>query len=237
MRLDKLLSALGAASRSEARQMIRAGRVRIDGETARSAECNVPPGASVTLDGHALDTRLTRHVMLHKPAGVLTAREDNRQQTVMDLLPKEYEALGCMPVGRLDKDTAGILILTTDGELAHRLLSPRRHVDKVYEARVEGTLTEADAAAFLSGIELKDFTCLPARLEILPDHWGRVTVQEGKYHQVKRMFGARGKPVRELRRLSFGPLILDAGLAPGQYRELTGEEEAELYAAAGMRHE
>lgn len=237
MRIDRLLSALGAATRSEARQLIRAGRVRIGGERARSADQDVPPGACVALDGKTLDTRLTRHVMLHKPAGVLTAREDGRQPTVMDLLPPEYEALGCMPVGRLDKDTTGLLLLTTDGELAHRLIAPGRHVDKVYEARVEGTLTAEDVSAFASGVELKDFTCLPARLEILPDGTrGRVTVREGKYHQVKRMFGARGKPVRELRRLSFGPLRLDEGLAPGQYRELTGEEEAALYAAAGMRH-
>jgi len=153
---------------------------------------------------------------------------------VMDLLPGAYHALGCMPVGRLDKDTTGILILTTDGELAHRLIAPQRHVDKVYEASVEGALDESDVIAFEKGIPLKDFTAMPAKLEILSPEKGRVTVQEGKYHQVKRMFGARGKPVVALHRLSFGPLQLDEGLLPGEYRELTKEEEAALYRAAAM---
>lgn len=140
-----------------------------------------------------------------------------------------------MPVGRLDKDTTGLLVLTTDGELAHRLIAPGRHVDKVYEAVVDGVLDEGDAAAFAAGIPLKDFTALPAKLEVLAENRARVTVQEGKYHQVKRMFGARGKPVLALHRASFGPLQLDETLCPGQFRELTGEETAALYAAAGMR--
>lgn len=237
MRLDKLLSRLNVASRSACREVLRAGRVKIDGETARDPAASVPPGAEVTLDGQRLDTRLNRFLMLNKPSGVLTAREDGRQETVMDLLPPVYETLSCMPVGRLDRDTAGLLLLTTDGELAHRLLSPARHVDKVYEARVEGTLDAGDVSAFAAGIPLKDFTALPALLEIIAPDRARVTVREGKYHQVKRMFGAVGKPVLELRRISFGPLTLDEALAPGEYRELTREEEAALYAAAGMRHE
>ena len=237
MRLDKLLSALGAATRSECRELIRAGRVRIDGVPAADGSAAVPDAAEITLDGQALDRRLTRHVMMNKPAGVLTAREDPRQTTVMDLLPPVYAALGCMPVGRLDKDTTGILLLTTDGELAHRLISPRRHVDKVYRAQVDGPLTEKDASAFAAGVPLKDFTCLPAKLEILSPCVGRVTVQEGKYHQVKRMFSACGKTVTALCRLRFGPLSLDGELPPGAWRELTEEEEAALYAAAGMGHE
>ncbi len=237
MRLDKLLSHLGAATRSECRSHLRSGQVTVNGETARDGGMTVPDGAEVTLDGVKLDTRLVRHLMLHKPAGVLTAREDSRQKTVMDLLPPVYTSLGCMPVGRLDKDTTGLLLLTTDGELAHRLISPGRHVDKVYKARVEGILSEEDAAAFAQGIVLKDFTALPAQLELLSPDSALVTVQEGKYHQVKRMFGARGKPVAALHRLSFGPLTLDESLSPGAFRELTGEEIAALYAAAGMTHE
>ena len=236
MRLDKLLSHVGAATRSECRQLLRSGRVTVNGRPALDGGAQVPEGAEVALDGQTLDTRLTRHLMLHKPAGVLTAREDSRQQTVMDLLPAVYTSLGCMPVGRLDKDTTGLLLLTTDGELAHRLLAPGRHVDKVYWARVEGTLSRADAEAFAAGVVLQDFTALPAKLEILSPDTALVTVREGKFHQVKRMFGARGKPVLSLRRLSFGPLSLDASLAPGQFRELTGEEIAALYAAAGMTH-
>ena len=237
MRLDKLLSNLGVASRAECRRLLRAGRVRVAGECWRDGARNVPEGAEICMDGVPLDTRTVRHLMLNKPAGVLTATEDGKQATVMDLLPALYRACGCMPVGRLDKDTTGLLLLTTDGTLAHRLIAPERHVDKVYEAEVEGALEEADIAAFAQGIPLKDFTALPARLEILGPGRGRVTVREGKYHQVKRMFGARGKPVLRLHRTAFGPLALDAGLAPGKYRELTEKEIAALYQAAGMPHE
>lgn len=235
MRLDKLLSNLGVASRAGCRELLKAGRVQVDGQTVRDGAVQVSEKAAVLLDGTALDTRLARHLMLFKPAGVLTAAEDGRQQTVMDLLPGVYRSCGCMPVGRLDKDTTGLLVLTTDGELAHRLIAPGRHVDKVYEAVVDGVLDEGDAAAFAAGIPLKDFTALPAKLEVLAENRARVTVQEGKYHQVKRMFGARGKPVLALHRASFGPLQLDETLCPGQFRELTGEETAALYAAAGMR--
>lgn len=237
MRLDKLLSNLGVASRAECRRLLRAGRVRVAGECWRDGARNVPEGAEICMDGVLLDTRTVRHLMLNKPAGVLTATEDGKQATVMELLPALYRACGCMPVGRLDKDTTGLLLLTTDGTLAHRLIAPERHVDKVYEAEVEGALEEADIAAFAQGIPLKDFTALPARLEILGPGRGRVTVREGKYHQVKRMFGARGKPVLRLHRTAFGPLALDAGLAPGKYRELTEKEIAALYQAAGMPHE
>ncbi len=237
MRLDKLLSNLGVASRAECRRLLRAGRVRVAGECWRDGARNVPEGAEICMDGVPLDTRTVRHLMLNKPAGVLTATEDGKQATVMELLPALYRACGCMPVGRLDKDTTGLLLLTTDGTLAHRLIAPERHVDKVYEAEVEGALEEADIAAFAQGIPLKDFTALPARLEILGPGRGRVTVREGKYHQVKRMFGARGKPVLRLHRTAFGPLALDAGLAPGKYRELTEKEIAALYQAAGMPHE
>ena len=237
MRLDKLLSNLGVASRAECRRLLRAGRVRVAVECWRDGARNVPEGAEICMDGVPLDTRTVRHLMLNKPAGVLTATEDGKQATVMELLPALYRACGCMPVGRLDKDTTGLLLLTTDGTLAHRLIAPERHVDKVYEAEVEGALEEADIAAFAQGIPLKDFTALPARLEILGPGRGRVTVREGKYHQVKRMFGARGKPVLRLHRTAFGPLALDAGLAPGKYRELTEKEIAALYQAAGMPHE
>lgn len=235
MRLDKMLSNLGVASRSECRTLLKAGRIRVGEAIVRDGAMNVQEGAAIFLDGKPLDTRLSRHLMLYKPAGILTAAEDGRQKTVMDLLPGVYRACGCMPVGRLDKDTTGILLLTTDGELAHRLISPGRHVDKVYEATVEGALEAEDVATFAAGIPLKDFTALPAKLELLDESIGRVTVHEGKYHQVKRMFGARGKPVKTLHRTSFGPLKLDEELLPGTFRELTGEEITALYQAAGMQ--
>ena len=237
MRLDKLLTHLGIASRSGMRDVLKAGRVRVNGEAVKNPAFPVAEDADILLDGKRLDTRLTRHLMLHKPAGVLTAKEDNRQQTVMDVLPPLYTSLGCMPVGRLDKDTTGLLILTTDGELAHRLIAPERHVDKIYLATVDGTLEEKDRDAFATGIPLKDFTCLPATLDILSPNLGRVTVREGKYHQIKRMFGAVGKPVLALHRQSFGPLALDEALVPGDFRELTENEIAALYAAAGLQHE
>ena len=237
MRLDKLLTHLGVASRSGVREVLKAGRVRVNGEAIRDAAFPVTENEEILLDGKHLDTRLTRHLLLYKPAGVLTAKEDNRQQTVMDLLPPVYTSLGCMPVGRLDKDTTGLLLLTTDGELAHRLITPERHVDKVYLATVDGCLSDADVEKFAEGIPLKDFSCLPAKLEILSPNLGRVTVREGKYHQIKRMFGAVGKPVLTLHRQSFGPLALDESLAPGEFRELTDDEIAALYAATGLKHE
>ena len=236
MRLDKLLSRLGAVRRSECRALVKAGRILVNGTPPHGPETAVAAGDSITLDGKELDTRLERHVMLHKPGGVLTAAEDRRQKTVMDLLPPAYAALGCMPAGRLDKDTTGLLLLTTDGELAHRLLSPARHVEKTYIARVGGALDAEDVSAFGAGLALGDFTALPARLEILAPDTARVTVREGKYHQIKRMFLARGKPVTALERTAFGPLTLDAELAPGEWRELTEEERAALYRAAGMNH-
>ena len=237
MRLDKLLSNLGFSSRSLCREMIKKGRVQVDGIVCRDMAMHVPDGAKVTLDGKEIDTRVERYLMMYKPSGYLTAAEDKSQQTVMDLLPKVYHSLGCMPVGRLDKDTTGLLLFTTDGDLAHRLIAPRHHVDKVYLARVDEPLTEEDEQAFREGIKLQDFTAMPAKLERLEETLGRVTVQEGKYHQVKRMFGARGKRVLELHRASFGQMQLDKGMQPGDFRELKEKEIAALYQAAGKAHE
>ena len=235
MRLDRLLTTLAVGSRSQVKTMLRAGRVTVNGQVVRSADAHVQPGDRLTLDQQPLDARTTRHVLLNKPCGVLTAARDSKQPTVLDLLPPAYRACGCMPVGRLDKDTSGLLLLTTDGELAHRLLSPKRHVWKCYEATVDGPLNAQDTAAFAAGLELSDFTALPAELEILRssprEAVAQVRVREGKFHQVRRMFAARGRTVTALRRLSLGPLTLDASLQPGEYRELTAQELTELLAA------
>ena len=188
----------------------------------------------LSLNGRTLDGRVVRHVMLHKPAGLLTAARDAKQPTVMDLLPPVYRSIGCMPVGRLDKDTTGLLILTCDGELNHRLLSPGRHVDKCYRALVEGELSEKDVEAFAAGMDLGDFTAQPARLTILNPSLAEVVIAEGKFHQVKRMFAAVGHEVQELHRCAFGPLELDPALQEGQWRELTAEELQALRQAAGM---
>lgn len=233
-RIDKLLSSTGKWSRREVKELIRQGRVRIDGKAVLRPEEKVSQGARLTVDGAEVDCSPYVYVMLHKPAGLLSATEDPRQPTVLDLLPPELKRRGLFPVGRLDKDTTGLLLLTDDGPLAHALLSPRRHVDKVYALEVAGTLDGDDVAAFAAGLTLADgYTCLPADLELTGPSQGLVTLREGKYHQVKRMCAARGKPVTRLERVRFGPLALDAGLAPGQWRPLTGEETALLRRAGG----
>lgn len=235
MRIDKYLALQGLGTRSEVRALLRGGHVQVDGQAARDPGMAIEPKTAVVLlDGAPLVYRAALHAMLNKPAGVLTAATDGRHTTVMDLLPRYFTAMECMPVGRLDLDTEGLLLLTTDGALAHRLLSPKRHVDKVYAATVDIPLVEADIAAFAQGLALSDFTALPAKLEILTDTTqALVTVQEGKYHQVKRMFQARGKQVTHLKRIAFGPLTLDDALAPGDWRELTDTEYTALVKAAG----
>ena len=232
-RLDKIISATGKKSRREVREMVRQGRVLVDGKPAPAADMKVDPQTAVILlDGEPLGYEKFTYVMLHKPAGVLTATEDRRQETVLDLLPPELRRRALSPVGRLDKDTEGLLLLTNDGQLAHRLLSPKSHVDKVYYARVDGALEPGDIAAFAAGMTLGDgLECLPAGLEILAAGETSeclVTLREGKFHQVKRMLAARSKPVTYLKRLSMGSLQLDDTLAPGEFRLLTAAEEAQL---------
>ena len=238
MRLDRWLATVSAGSRSEVKQWIRGGQAAVNGrvilDPALSFETEED---SLSLNGKALDGRVMRHVMLYKPAGILTAARDAKQPTVMDLLPPVYRSIGCMPVGRLDKDTTGLLLLTCDGELNHRLLSPGRHVEKRYRALTDGTLTQEDAEAFAAGMDLGDFTAQPARLTILGSSLAEVVIAEGKFHQVKRMFEAVGKEVLELHRSAFGPLELDSGLQEGQWRELTAGEIKALYEAAGMKKE
>lgn len=230
-RLDKLLAGTGKWSRREVKALVRQGLVRVDGRLAASAEDKLDPAAAIiTVAGETISLRRFTYVLLHKPAGVLTATEDRKQPTVLDLLPPELRRIGLAPVGRLDKDTEGLLLLTNDGELAHRLLSPKYHVEKRYFARVDGELSAADAEAFARGMTLGDgLECLPAGLEVLPDRVCIVTLREGKFHQVKRMLAARGAPVLYLKRLSMGPLTLDDSLAAGAYRLLRAEEISALY--------
>ena len=234
MRLDKLLSSTGRWSRREVRQLVREGRVLVDGRPAAATDEKYDPEHTMLqVDGERLSFAEHCYVMLHKPAGVLSATEDPRAATVLDLLPLELRKRELFPVGRLDKDTEGLLLLTDDGPLAHRLLSPRRHVDKVYYARLDGVLTEEDCTAFAAGLVLEDgHSCLPARLERLADDGVQsevlITLHEGKFHQVKRMTASRGAPVLYLKRLSMGPLRLDPALECGKWRYLTKEEEDAL---------
>lgn len=237
MRLDKLLAMLGEGTRTQVRDAIRAGRVTVDGNAVRDAGMQVDAEAScVCIGGRPLSYKRVRHVMLHKPQGVLTAARDKKQKTVMDLLPPLYAAMDCMPAGRLDKDTEGLLVITSDGQLAHRIISPKKDVGKTYFARVDGPLGETDIDAFAAGLHISDsdgeFDARPAKLEILStgetQSEARVRVTEGKYHQVKRMFASRGVHVVYLKRLSIGALSLDPALAPGEWREMSDEEVALL---------
>ena len=226
-RLDKLLSSTGHWSRKEVKELVKQGRVSVNGVKANKPEDKCDPAqAEVRVDGKLVDCAPFVYLMLHKPAGLLSATEDKKQKTVIDLLPEHLQRRGLFPVGRLDKDTEGLLVLTDDGAMAHELLSPKKHVDKVYYAEVEGVLDQEDVVALKDGMTLADgLECLPAGLEILEGGSRcHVTLREGKYHQVKRMLAARGKPVQYLKRLSMGGLKLDEGLKKGEWRPLTAAE-------------
>lgn len=230
-RLDKLLASTGRWSRREVKSLIKEGRVLIDGVPAAGPEQKLDPAlARVAVDGGDLTLQKYTYIMLHKPPGILTATEDLRQETVLDLLPPELRRRGLFPVGRLDKDSEGLLLLTNDGGLAHRLLSPKRHVDKVYYIRTDRPLHPSDPEAFSRGIVLADGTaCLPAGLELLGDgSEALVTLHEGKFHQIKRMIASRGAAVCRLKRLSMGTLVLDEALGPGEFRFLTSEEVSKI---------
>lgn len=226
MRLDKFISDCGAASRREIKQMIKAGRVTLNGETAAAPETKLDPeSAVVTIDGTALKYEKYHYFMLNKPAGVLSATDDGKQKTVVDLLSPEHRRLGLFPVGRLDKDTTGLLLITDDGDFAHRVISPKSNIMKVYHAHTQSPVNTDDISAFVQGVTLADGTkCLPAGLSLCADGSCLVTVMEGKYHQVKRMLASRGKPVMALKRLRIGGLELDESLEPGDYRPLTADE-------------
>ncbi|OXS58037.1 16S rRNA pseudouridine(516) synthase [Cohnella sp. CIP 111063] len=262
IRLDKMLGNLGYGTRSVIKQWIKQGAVTVNGETVKDHGKQIRPNDdTVTLNGETIRYRDTVYVLLHKPAGVVSATEDYRDRTVIDLLDEDITVLSPFPVGRLDKDTEGLLLITNDGKLSHELLSPKKHVPKTYRALVAGAVGEPDAEAFAKGVELDDgYVTMPAQLRALasvdaaaggtmqadePDDaaemsavldfapsgpeapslsWIELTIHEGKFHQVKRMFEAVGKKVLYLRRVSMGPLKLDPALAPGEWRELTEDE-------------
>lgn len=233
LRLDKIISGEGAASRRQTQRLIKSGRVIVNGTQAGSGgEKYDTDSAVITVDGVPLSYCGMHYFMMNKPAGVLTATEDPGQATVIDLLSEEHRRLGLFPVGRLDKDTSGLLLLTDDGQLAHRITSPKSHVSKVYSAKLDLPVDETDIEAFRQGITLGDGTLLrPAKLEKAGDDGAVaiVTVVEGKYHQVKRMFAARGKKVTALERIRIGKLELDGQLLPGCYRNVTEEERRFLF--------
>lgn len=232
LRLDKYLADAGIGTRSQVKQMIRKGQVTVNDEPVKKPELKVDAEKDrIEVMGKEIRYQKYRYLLLHKPSGVVSATEDKKEQTVLSLIPEELRK-DIFPVGRLDKDTEGLLLLTNDGVLAHRLLSPKKHVDKTYYARIQGKVTDEDAEAFFMGIDIGDEKdTLPARLKILESgEESRIllTIQEGRFHQVKRMFEARDKKVIYLKRLSMGPLVLDEELKKGDYRELTEEEMASL---------
>ena len=228
-RLDKFLCDSGIGSRSQVKAILKGGRVTVDGIPERDASRKIDPKTQqICCDGEVLGGKRRVVLMLNKPAGFVTATEDKTDRTVMELLPKEYAHLELKPVGRLDKATEGLLLFTNDGDLLHRLISPKKEVPKVYYARHRGTAGEADVAAFQKGITLRDGTvCLPAILEPLGEGESRITVCEGKYHQVRRMMASREMTVDYLERVSEGPLTL-GDLPRGGVRELSNAEIAAL---------
>lgn len=228
VRLDKFLCDSGAGTRSQVKGILKACRVTVDGKPEKDGSRKVDPESNeIALDGTALGGKRRAVVMMNKPQGYVTATED-REPTVMDLLPEEMRHLDLKPVGRLDKATEGLLLFTNDGDLLHRLISPKKEVSKVYYARHEGTAEEADVAAFQAGITLRDGTkCLPALLEPIGPGESRITVREGKYHQVRRMMASRGKTVTYLERIREGTLVL-GNLPRGMCRFLSDAEIMEL---------
>jgi len=229
-RLDKIISNLGYGSRKDVKNFAKKGIIEVDGVIVKDNGMIVDPEKSIIkINGEQILYREYIYLMMNKPDGVISATHDNRDETVIDLLQLDHQNFEPFPVGRLDKDTVGLLLLTNDGELNHRLIAPKWHVDKVYYAKIDKKVDEKDIVAFKNGITLDDgYKCLEAKLEILSsDDEGaeiKLTIQEGKFHQVKRMFEAVGKSVMYLKREEFGGLLLDPDLEEGEYRELTNEE-------------
>ena len=228
-RLDKFLCDSGVGTRSQVKLILKAGRVQVDGKVEKDNSRKVDPAAqTITLDGEALGGKRRVVVMLNKPEGYVTATEDKNDRTVMELLPEEMRHLDLKPVGRLDKATEGLLLFTNDGDLLHRLISPKKEVPKVYYARHEGTAGEEDVKAFAEGLTLRDgLECLPAKLQPLGPGESLITVCEGKYHQVRRMMASRNMTVLYLERRKEGDLEL-GNLPRGAVRELTKEEISAL---------
>lgn len=228
-RLDKILSNLGYGSRKDVKSLVKSGSIEINGKVVSDSSIKIDPYSSViNIEGKTVEYREFIYLMMNKPEGIISSTDDFRDKTVIDLISEEYKAFNPFPVGRLDKDTEGLMVLTNDGQLSHRVLSPKKHVEKVYYAEVEGVVTEEDKLLFNEGVILDDgYKTLPAKLEIMvSDNISKIylTIKEGKFHQVKRMFLAVGKKVVYLKRMAIGGLRLDESLGLGAYRELTKEE-------------
>ena len=235
MRLDKFLVENGLGSRSQVKEVLKKGLVLVNGREEKSPKTQINEMADeVVVSGQKLTYEKFVYYLLNKPKGYISATEDERHKTVLNLLDETARQKEVFPVGRLDIDTHGLLLLTNNGKLAHAMLSPKKHVEKIYRAQVVGLMNQSDVERFARGIELKDFTCQPAQLKILEVDEEKetslveISLAEGKFHQVKRMVAACGKEVTDLQRLTMGPLQLDSGLALGEWRRLTKEEMKSL---------
>ena len=233
-RLDRFLASRGCGSRREVQQLIRSGAVTVGGEVCRQADRKLDPAQdAVCVSGRAVGGSRYVYIMMNKPAGVVSATEDNRDKTVLDILPEELRRPGLFPAGRLDKDTEGLLIITNDGDLAHRMLSPKKHVEKQYVAALDGEITPEMIQRFRDGIVFADGThCLPAELRYKTNNdktVGVVTICEGKFHQVKRMFAVCGRKVVHLQRISIGNLYLDGKLPIGGCKSLSNLDIQQVF--------
>ena len=235
MRLDKFLTVTGGCTRSEAKKLIRGGGVTVNGACVKSADTNVDEyNDEIIFCGKRAEYRKYTYIMLNKPEGVVSATEDGREKTVLDLLPADVRTRGMFPCGRLDKNTLGLMLLTDNGELAHRLLAPKTHVSKVYRFKSKFPVSEADAKRFENGLTLDDgYETKPAQITLTGEgNEGYITLVEGKYHQIKRMLDALGNKITYLERVSFADLTLDTSLGRGEWRYLTDSEIASLEAKA-----
>ncbi|MBR6051860.1 MAG: rRNA pseudouridine synthase [Clostridia bacterium] len=226
MRLDKFLSDMGVCSRTESKRAARAGSIAVNGISVRDTSVHIDPGQDeVTYFGERVTYAEHTYIMMNKPDGVLSATEDGTGKTVLDLLPEKYAKMGLFPCGRLDKNTLGLLILTNDGKTAHDLLSPSKHVEKTYLFECESPLSDSDCMTLCRGVDIGEKrSTREATLALDSRTRGEITVVEGKFHQIKRMFSAVGNKITYLERISFGGIPLDKGLARGEWRELTAEE-------------
>ena len=229
MRLDKMIASTGIASRSQISSAVRGGRVLVDGVVAKKADMQVDPDkARVVYCGTPVCYRQYTYIMLNKPEGYVSATEDGKFPTVVELLPPEQQKIGLFPCGRLDKNTLGLMLLTNDGDTSHRLLAPKSHVTKTYAFRLKFPLSDEDIAALESGVDIGGYVTAPCSVERTAEREGRITLTEGKYHQIKLMMEAVHNQVMYLERVTFGPLVLDASLARGEWRYLTDDEIALL---------
>lgn len=227
MRLDKFLSNMGKATRTESGRLVRMGKVLINGAVAKRADCHINPDTDIiTLCGAVVEYKQFTYIMLNKPAGYVSATDDEREKTVLDLIPEEERRKKPFPCGRLDKDTLGLVILTTDGDSAHRLLSPKHHAKKVYKFKCQAPLSSEDVKQIEDGVDIGGYVTMPCKIEMDRDGLGGlITLTEGKYHQIKRMLEAVSNKITYLERISFGGIKLDTSLERGQWRFLTPEEE------------